>query len=90
MGVLAGVGVAGSVVAGLAAVLIIAQTTTQAQGRVAFVGLVGFAVFLVLGTDLGPSRGRFTRAAVLLAWPAVLFAVNVYVLFSYLIPLGGL
>jgi 4-amino-4-deoxy-L-arabinose transferase-like glycosyltransferase len=81
--------IAGSVLAGIAAVLIIAQTTTQAEGRVAFVGLVGFAILLVLGTAPGTAQSRLARAAVF-AWPAALVAVNIYVFSNYLVPLGGL
>jgi hypothetical protein len=82
-------GIAGAVVAGIAAVLIIAQTTTQAEGRVGFVGLVGLAILLVLGTVPGTTQNRFARAAVF-AWPAALVAVNIYVFSNYLVPLGGL
>jgi hypothetical protein len=82
-------GIAGSVLAGIAAVLIIAQTTTQAEGRVGFIGLVGFALLLVLGTAPGTTQNRLARAAVF-AWPAALVAVNIYVFSNYLVPLGGL
>jgi 4-amino-4-deoxy-L-arabinose transferase-like glycosyltransferase len=81
--------IAGAVLAGIAAVLIIAQTTTQSEGRVAFVGLVGFAILLGLGTAAGPPQNRLARAAVF-AWPAALVAVNVYVFSNYLVPLSGL
>jgi 4-amino-4-deoxy-L-arabinose transferase-like glycosyltransferase len=82
-------GIAGAVLAGIAAVLVIAQTTTQAEGRVAFVGLVGFAILLVLGTAPGTTRNRLAQTAVF-AWPAILVAVNIYVFSNYLVPLGGL
>jgi hypothetical protein len=82
-------GIAGAVLAGIAAVLVIAQTTTQAEGRVAFVGLVGFAILLVLGTAPNATRNRLAQAAVF-AWPAILVAVNIYVFSNYLVPLGGL
>jgi 4-amino-4-deoxy-L-arabinose transferase-like glycosyltransferase len=82
-------GIGGVVLAGIAAVLIIAQTTTQAEGRVAFVGLAGFAILLVMGTGRGASQSRLAQAAVFV-WPAVLVAVNVYVFANYLVPLGGL
>jgi 4-amino-4-deoxy-L-arabinose transferase-like glycosyltransferase len=82
-------GIAGAVLAGIAAVLIIAQTTTQAEGRVAFVGLAGFAILLELGTAPGATQNRLARAAVF-AWPAALVAVNIYVFSNYLVPLGGL
>jgi len=82
-------GIAGALLAGIAAVVIIAQTTTQAEGRVGFVGLVGFAVLLVLGTAPGTTQNRLARAAVF-AWPTALVAVNIYVFSNYLVPLGGL
>jgi 4-amino-4-deoxy-L-arabinose transferase-like glycosyltransferase len=82
-------GIAGALLAGIAAILIIAQTTTQAEGRVGFVGLVGFAILLVLGTAPGTTQNRLARAAVF-AWPAALVAVNIYVFSNYLVPLGGL
>ncbi|HUC14353.1 MAG TPA: DUF2142 domain-containing protein [Acidimicrobiales bacterium] len=82
-------GIAGAVLAGIAAVLVIAQTTTQAEGRVGFVGLVGFTILLVLGTDGGARQSRLVQAAVF-AWPAVLAVVNIYVFSNYLVPLGGL
>lgn len=88
-GPLAGAAVAGALVAGLAAVLVIAQTTTQAEGRIAFVGLSAFAIILVLGTDLAP-EGRWLSWAGPGLWPAVLVLVNVYVLATYVVPLGGL
>jgi 4-amino-4-deoxy-L-arabinose transferase-like glycosyltransferase len=82
-------GIAGAVLAGITAVVIIAQTTTQAEGRVAFVGLVGLAILLVLGTAAGTTQKNIARAAVF-AWPAVLVAVNIYVFSNYLVPFGGL
>jgi 4-amino-4-deoxy-L-arabinose transferase-like glycosyltransferase len=88
-GSLAALAAAGSIAAGVAAVAIIAKTTTQAQGRVAFIGLVGFAVVLVLGADLIRDHGRWGLPAVLL-WPLVLAAVNAYVFVTYLVPFAGL
>jgi hypothetical protein len=83
--------IAGSVPAGIAAVMIIAQTTYQAEGRVAFAGLVGFAALLVMGTDMGRLGGhrRWPGYAVFL-WPAVLLGLNAYIFSTYLLPLRGL
>lgn len=81
--------VAGSVLAGLAAVLVIAQTTAQAEGRVGFVGLAGFAIILVLGTQLPPYPGRLATTMSFL-WPAALAGVNIYVIANFLIPFRGL
>jgi hypothetical protein len=82
-------GTAGSVLAGIAAVIVIAQTTAQAEGRVGFVGLVGFAFLLVLGTALVPSRRPLSRFTIF-AWPLVLVGVNVYVFANFLVPFRGL
>lgn len=81
--------VAGSVPAGIAAVMIIAQTTYQAEGRVAFAGLVGFAALLVMGTDLGRRRQWWPGLAVF-CWPVVLLGLNAYIFSTYLVPLRGL
>lgn len=88
-GPLAIAGVVGSIFAGIAAVVIIAQTTTQAEGRVAFAGLVGFALLLVMGLDFGRNTPVWARVAVF-GWPVVLLALNGYVFYEYLVPLRGL
>lgn len=77
------------VLAGLAAVVIIAKTTTQAEGRIAFVGLGAFAIILVLGTDFAPGRTTLARVGVF-SWPVVLALVNVYVFVTYIIPFSAL
>ena len=82
-------GAAGSMLAGFVALLAIAQTTTQAEGRIGFVGIVGFALLLVLGTDLRPRRGR-VAAAMTFAWPVLLLGVDVYIFSYFVIPLRGL
>jgi hypothetical protein len=82
-------GAAGSVLAGLVAVLAIAQTTTQAEGRIGFVGLVGLALLLVIGTDQYPRSGRTARALTY-AWPTLLLGVDVYICCYFLVPLRGL
>ena len=79
----------GSVLAGLAAVVIVAQTTAQAEGRVGFVALAGFAVMLVLGTELGHRRQGWA-AMLVFAWPSALLAVNIYVVANVLVPYRGL
>lgn len=89
IGILAGASLALAIVAGLAAVVIIAQTTTQAEGRIALVAISSFATVLVMGTDLGAVRGRSASLAVGL-WPAVMFAVNVYVIATYVVPMRAL
>jgi membrane associated rhomboid family serine protease len=69
----------------LAAIYIIARSTTQAQGRVAYVGLSAFAILAVLGAAeaFSPaSRGRMSLAM----WPVLLLALNVYVFLGFVIP----
>jgi 4-amino-4-deoxy-L-arabinose transferase-like glycosyltransferase len=69
----------------LAAIYIIARSTTQAQGRVAYVGLSAFAVLAVLGAGdafSAASRGRMSLAM----WPLLLLALNVYVFLGFVIP----
>lgn len=90
VGTLACAQVVGALVAGLAAVLIIAKTTTQAEGRIAFTGLAAFAAVLALGTMPGGRPWGWPRAALALGWPLVLVAVNAWVIATYVVPLGGL
>ena len=69
----------------LAAIYIIARSTTQAQGRVAYVGLSAFAIVAVQGAAeaFSPgSRGRMSLAM----WPVLLLALNVYVFLGFVIP----
>jgi 4-amino-4-deoxy-L-arabinose transferase-like glycosyltransferase len=80
------------VLAGVVAVLIIAQRTTQAEGRIAYVGLSAFAVLTTLGTQelvASCTRGMARRLA-LFAWPVALLALHAYVFTRVLIPFGGL
>ena len=80
---------AGCCLAALASVLIIAHSTTQAEGRVAYVGLSSFAVLASLGlAEALRSSKRFKVA--LLTWPVLLLAVNIYVLASVVIPFRNL
>jgi hypothetical protein len=81
----------GSIVAGIAAVLITIQATSIGNTRVAFVGLTGFAVVEVIGISrlAGRINPRLELAG-LVVWPAVLLALDLYVLVHFLIPLGGL
>lgn len=80
---------AGCCMSALASVFIIAHSTTQAEGRVAYVGLSSFAVLAPLGLAeaLGSSK-RFKAA--LFAWPTLLLAVNIYVLADVVIPFRNL
>jgi 4-amino-4-deoxy-L-arabinose transferase-like glycosyltransferase len=82
-------GLVGSVLAGIVAVLLIAKSTTQAEGRIAFVGLAAFAILLVLGTDFFVEKTRFSPLLVF-AWPAAMVGVNIYIYYEFLLPLRGL
>lgn len=75
-----------ALLAGLAAIAIIAQITTQGEGRIAFVGLVAFAIILVAGFERANVRSKWRQSLVFL-WPAILAGVNVVVFVQFLIPL---
>jgi len=89
VGALALAGIAITVVAGVVAVLLIAKTTTQAEGRTAFVGLAGFVIFLVLGSH-SIALGTKWAGVAAFAWPVVLAGVDLYVLARYVVPFAGL
>jgi len=78
----------GSALAGLAAILLVAQSTTEAEGRLGFVGLVGFALLLVIGTGL-PGVKRAATASTFL-WPLLLLALDGYIFYYWVVPLRGL
>ena len=72
----------------VAAVWIIARSTTQGEGRVAYVGLSAFAILAVLGgaeTFSAVGRGRISFAL----WPVVLLALNAYVFLRFVIPFSA-
>jgi 4-amino-4-deoxy-L-arabinose transferase-like glycosyltransferase len=82
-----------SALGGLAAVLIIAKNTTQAEGRIAYVGIGGFALLTVTGlVDLlvRLSGERLPAAGAALVWPLILLAFNFYVMGCFIIPFRGL
>ena len=61
------------------------------DARVAFVALSAFAIVQVVGASrLVSDLSSRSELLILLAWPTVLFAVDIYVLCRFLIPLGGL
>jgi hypothetical protein len=76
--------------AALAAVFIIAKTSMQAEGRIAYVGLTAFALLAVLGIaeTVGDTPGRLRRAAMF--WPSVLLAFNLYVFLRFVVPFRAL
>jgi 4-amino-4-deoxy-L-arabinose transferase-like glycosyltransferase len=81
----------GCVASGLAAVLITIKSTSIGDARIAFIGLSAFALILVVSTSrlfqLAHARLRLVG---LMAWPLVLLGLDLYVLFRFLVPLGGL
>jgi hypothetical protein len=83
----------GFALAGATAVLIIAKSTTQASGRIAYTGLAGFAILAVLGLDELAARlvplAR-ARPIILAVWPALLLILNVYAFVHFVIPFRGL
>jgi Dolichyl-phosphate-mannose-protein mannosyltransferase len=101
---LSGVALIGCILAGIAAVFVVMMSgaslylaelfgegTMVGDARVAFVALSAFAVVEVVGAarlvGCFPSRSELLGV---LVWPTVFFAVDIYVLFRFLVPLGGL
>jgi hypothetical protein len=77
-----------TMLAAVVAIVIIAKSTQQAEGRVAYVGLTAFAALVTRGAwQLAPSRYRWTR---LLLWPVLLLSLNAYVIARFLLPFRGL
>jgi hypothetical protein len=101
---LSGVSILGSILVGVAAVLIVITSgssvylaqlfgngTMVGDARVAFVALSAFAIVEVVGASrLVSYLNSRSELLSLLVWPTVLFAVDIYVLCRFLIPLGGL
>jgi 4-amino-4-deoxy-L-arabinose transferase-like glycosyltransferase len=77
-------------IAGLAALVLVARDTLQAEGRVAYVGLSAFAIIAVAGLEQAVGGSRRARTAALAAFPAMLLAYEIYVLARYVIPFRGL
>jgi hypothetical protein len=76
---------------GILAVVLIIKSVGYSDARLAYVGISAFAIVLVKGTSaLGPQRlTRISRHAPF-AWPAAMFALDIFVLARFLAPLGGL
>ena len=77
-------------VMGLAAVFIIAKSTTQAEGRIAYVALSSFAVLAVTGTAEAFGHSPKRRKVAAMIWPAVLLLLNLFVLLRFVLPLRAL
>lgn len=75
--------ITGCWLAALASVFIIARTTTQAEGRIAYVGLSAFAIVAVTGAiRIFRTRQRLA----LLLWPVLFLLLNGYVVLRFIIP----
>lgn len=85
-----GAALAAAVTAGFVAVLLIAQTTTQAEGRYTYVGLAAFALLTVLGTQEIVDGPPVLRRMSLWVWPVLLVGVQVYVWHSFVLRYAGL
>jgi hypothetical protein len=99
-----GLALVGTIVGGLAAVLIVIQSgnalflsqslglgTGVGDARVGFIALTAIAVVVVVGAvRLAQSANSRLEWTGLYLWPAIFFAVDLYVVFRFLIPLGGL
>jgi hypothetical protein len=99
-----GLALVGSIVGGLAAILIVIQSgnalflsqslglgTGVGDARVGFIALSAFAIVAVVGAvRLAGSVSDRVQWLGLYLWPAIFFAVDLYVVFRFLIPLGGL
>jgi hypothetical protein len=69
-------------------ILLIAKSTQQAEGRIAYIGLTAFAALVTRGAwQLAPSRHRWFG---LLLWPALLLSLNAYVIARFVLPFRGL
>jgi hypothetical protein len=81
----------GCIVGAVIAVIINIKTTSIGDARVAFVGIAAFAIVLALGSTRLVERlnPRWSSMGTW-AWPAVLLALDAYVVVRFLIPLGGL
>jgi hypothetical protein len=78
-----------SAFAGVLAVLLIAQQTYQAEGRVAFIALPAFAVLLTSGSQIYLNGTRLASLG-LWFWPLVLLILDIYVLTGFVLPLREL
>jgi 4-amino-4-deoxy-L-arabinose transferase-like glycosyltransferase len=83
----------GWIVASLAALIVIARYTAQAEGRITYPGLAAFAILAVLGTDYLARRSRQSSAGRFFGcviWPCVFLGFNAYVFASFVWPFRGL
>jgi hypothetical protein len=91
MPLLSALALLGCIVGGVIAVVIIIKSVGYSDARLAYVGLSAIAIALVAAVGRLSSRMSPRLESVgLLVWPVALFAVDLYVLSHFLIPLGGL
>ena len=76
--------------AAVAALLIIVRSTTQAEGRYAYVGVTAFAVLIVIGSTQYAGMSQLLRRAALWVWPVLMVGVQVLVWRDFLLPYRGL
>ena len=76
--------------AAVAALLIIVRSTTQAEGRYAYVGVTAFAVLIVIGSAQYAGMSQLLRRAALWVWPVLMVGVQVLVWRDFLLPYRGL
>jgi cell division protein FtsW (lipid II flippase) len=79
-----------SVLAGVVALLIVAKETTQAEGRVAYVGLSAFAVLAAFGLSEALGPRRWLRILGFVFWPTCFLAYNAYAMLEFVVPLRHL
>lgn len=81
----------GCTAAGLIAIVIIIKSVGTSDARLAYVGLSAFAIVVVVGaTNIASRASPRLQPVGLLMWPVAFVAVDLFVLFRYLVPLGGL
>jgi hypothetical protein len=99
-----GLALVGTIVGGLASILIVIQSgnalflsqslglgTGVGDARVGFIALSAFAIVAVVGAvRLTGTLNPRVQWLGLYLWPAIFLAVDLYVVFRFLIPLGGL
>jgi uncharacterized membrane protein len=71
---------------GMIAVLVIAQATTQGQGRYLFTAISVIAFCLVVGMRELAAENRVLRVVGTWTWPAILAALNLYAALLYVVP----
>lgn len=80
----------GACLAAVAAVVLIAKTTTQAEGRYTYVAITAFGLLCVLGLREAVGGSATVRRFATWVWPAVLAVLNAYVIAVFLLPFAGL